>query len=146
VKEAEKLEASCKPSASKMSAIKEKEEEEMEEKIPWKDVWNAMKRSGWGWRGSSGLMTDYYYIKPRCKIKDGEEGQDYFVCVEDVQKYARDTYNWGTVSHDVLMKTIEKYEMLPPFGDGTTVSVVYVSLLLIILSLLYSQNSINYRM
>jgi hypothetical protein len=81
VKEAEKLEESFKSSASNMSAIKEKEEEEI---VPT-----------------------------------------------------------ATVSRDMPMKTIEKNEVVPPLSDGTTVSVVYVSLL-IILSVLYSQNSIHY--
>ena len=62
-----------------------------EEETPWKEVWDAMKRSGWGWRGGSGLMTDYYYIKPGCKIKGGTVGHDYFINVKDVQTYARHT-------------------------------------------------------
>ena len=59
------------------------------DETPWKEVWDAMKRSGWGWRGGSGLMTDYYYIKPGCKIKGGIVGQDYFTSVKDAQTYAR---------------------------------------------------------
>ena len=33
--------------------------------VPWTDVWDAMKCSGWTWKGESGLMTDYYYISSR---------------------------------------------------------------------------------
>ena len=120
--------ANISSASKKLEAIKEKEEEEEEEEeqTPWKDVWDAMKRSGWGWRGGSGLMTDYYYIKPGCKIKDGVQGQDYFVCVVDVQQYARDIYKWGTVSHDVLMTTIEEYakysgEVVPPLSEGVKI-------------------------
>jgi hypothetical protein len=50
--------------------------------VPWKDVWAAMKRNGWTWKGGSGLMTDYY-IKPRCKVQGGKAGRDCFVRVED---------------------------------------------------------------
>ena len=51
--------------------------------VTWKDVWAAMKRNGWTWKGGSGLMTDYYYIKPRCKVQGGKAGRDCFVRVED---------------------------------------------------------------
>ena len=94
-----------------------------EEETPWKEVWDAMKRSGWGWRGGSGLMTDYYYIKPECKIKGGTVGQDYFISVKDVQTYARNIYKWGVVSHEKLMATIEEFakysgEVVPPQAEG----------------------------
>ena len=89
-----------------MSTIKEKEEKE--EETPWNEVWSAMKRFGWSWSGPTGLMTDYYYIKPGCKIKGGVEGHDYFICDEEVRQYARVTYKWGNVSYDALMKTIEE--------------------------------------
>ena len=61
---------------------------------PWKGVWEKMLRSGWTWRCGSGLMLDYYYIKPGSKIVGGVEGQDYFVRVEDVQKFAMRNYGW----------------------------------------------------
>ena len=94
-----------------------------EEETPWNEVWEAMKRSGWGWRGGSGLMTDYYYIKPGCKIKGGTVGHDYFINVKDVQTYARNIYKWGVVSHKKLMSTIEEYakysgEVVPPQAEG----------------------------
>ncbi len=50
--------------------------------VPWKDVWAAMKWNGWTWKGGSGLMTGYYYIKPRCKVQGGKAGREYFVRVE----------------------------------------------------------------
>ena len=64
---------------------------------PWKGVWEKMLRSGWTWRCGSGLMLDYYYIKPGSKIGGGVEGQDYFVRVEDVQKFAVRNYGWRGV-------------------------------------------------
>ncbi len=62
--------------------------------VPWKDVWAAMKRSGWSWKGGSGIMTDYYYIKPKCRVKGGLSGRDYFVRVKDAMEFARDCYGW----------------------------------------------------
>eukprot|EP01082_Thalassiosira_pseudonana_P006795 g14998.t1 g14998 contig21:322255-325611(+) len=61
---------------------------------PWKSVWQKLRKSGWSWKGGSGLMTDYYYIKPGCKVKNGVKGVDYFVKVEDVQAYAKKNYGW----------------------------------------------------
>ena len=39
-------------------------------------------------------MTDYYYIKPKCKVQGGQSGRDYFVRVEDAINFARDCYGW----------------------------------------------------
>ena len=39
-------------------------------------------------------MTDYYYIKPNCKVSGGVKGADYFERVEDVQKFAKRNYGW----------------------------------------------------
>ncbi len=64
------------------------------EAVPWRDVWAAMKRSGWSWKGGSGIMTDYYYIKPKCRVQGGVSGWDYFVCVEDAMEFVRDCYGW----------------------------------------------------
>jgi hypothetical protein len=64
------------------------------EAVPWRDVWAAMKRSGWSWKGWSSIMTDYYYIKPKCRVQSGLSGWDYFVCVEDAMEFARDCNNW----------------------------------------------------
>ena len=61
---------------------------------PWREVWTKMLRSGWTWRTGTGLMLDYFYIKPDCKVGGGVEGQDYFVRLEDVQKFAARNYGW----------------------------------------------------
>ncbi|KAL3826299.1 hypothetical protein ACHAXA_004617 [Cyclostephanos tholiformis] len=53
-----------------------------------------MRRSGWTWKTGTGLMTDYYYIKPGCKVKDGVKGRDFFVSVEDVRRFATRNYGW----------------------------------------------------
>jgi hypothetical protein len=46
---------------------------------PWSTLWKTLRKShGWKWQNGSGLMTDYYYIKPGKKIKGGMEGVDYF--------------------------------------------------------------------
>jgi hypothetical protein len=52
--------------------------------VPWTDVWDAMKCSGWTWKGGSGLMTDYYHIKPKCRIQGDLSGRDY-LCVSSGQ-------------------------------------------------------------
>eukprot|EP00956_Cyclotella_meneghiniana_P035386 scaffold114357_cov81-Cyclotella_meneghiniana.AAC.2 len=61
---------------------------------PWSTVWKILRSNGWNWRAGSGLMTDYYYIKPGKKIKGGIEKTDYFVKVEDVQDFCRKEYGW----------------------------------------------------
>ncbi|KAL7458073.1 hypothetical protein ACHAWC_011099 [Mediolabrus comicus] len=61
----------------------------------WSDVWKKMRKAGWNWKVGSGLMTDYYYIKPGCRVSDGEEGKDYFVAVEDVKCFAERNYGWS---------------------------------------------------
>ena len=73
-------------------------------------------------------MTDYYYIKPGCKIKGGTVGQDYFTSVKDAQTYARNIYKWGIVPHEKLMATIEEYakysgEVVPPQAKKVSHSV-----------------------
>jgi len=124
----DKIMSASKSKASSMAPVAEIVAEKKEEETPWKEVWDAMKRSGWGWRGGSGLMTDYYYIKPECKIKGGTVGQDYFISVKDVQTYARNIYKWGVVSHEKLMATIEEYakysgEVVPPQAEGQEIKV-----------------------
>ncbi|KAL3826298.1 hypothetical protein ACHAXA_004616 [Cyclostephanos tholiformis] len=101
-----------------------------EEAVPsWKDVWSAMKRHGWTWKGGSGLMTDYYYIKPKCKVQGGLPGRDYFVRVEDAMEFARDCYGWhqgassSTISREELFSRIEDHarhcgESVPPLLLG----------------------------
>ena len=69
---------------------------------PWTAVWKTMRKAGWTWKGGSGLMMGYYYIKPGCNVKDGVEGEDYFVSEEDVQRFAERNYGWncGVTSDD----------------------------------------------
>eukprot|EP00957_Ditylum_brightwellii_P099346 7567782-Ditylum_brightwellii.AAC.1 len=43
----------------------------------------------------SGLMTDYYYIKPDKDVKTGSAGTDYFTSKEDVMEFAATFYNWS---------------------------------------------------
>ncbi|KAL3776119.1 hypothetical protein ACHAW5_003261 [Stephanodiscus triporus] len=100
------------------------------EAVTWKDVWAAMRRSGWSWKGGSGLMTDYYYIKPKCRVHGGAPGRDYFVRVEDVMEFARDVYGWheaSSSSREELFARIEDHarhcgERVPPLlgADGET--------------------------
>ncbi|KAL9185717.1 hypothetical protein ACHAXT_003494 [Thalassiosira profunda] len=61
---------------------------------PWKQAWERLRKSGWSWRAGSGLMMDYYYIKPGCGTKNGAEGMDYFCKLEDVQKFCKRNYGW----------------------------------------------------
>jgi len=61
----------------------------------WSDVWKTMRKAGWAWKVGTGLMTDYYYIKPGCNVRDGEEGKEYFVSVEDVKSFAERNYGWN---------------------------------------------------
>jgi hypothetical protein len=71
----------------------------VEEAVPWRGVWTAMKRSGWSWKGGSGIMTYYYYIKPKCRVQGGLSGRDYFVRVKDAMEFARDCYGWHNNSY-----------------------------------------------
>jgi hypothetical protein len=99
------------------------------EAVTWKAVWAVMRRSGWSWKGGSGLMTDYYYIKPKCKVQGGAPGRDYFVRVEDVMEFARDVYGWhqassssSSLSREEIFSRIEDHarhcgERVPPLLD-----------------------------
>lgn len=100
--------------------------------IPWKDVWATMKRCGWSWKGGSGLMTDYYYIKPKCKITGGVSGIDYFVTVGDTMEFARRTYGWDangmtSCTREELFSIIEEHakyagEVVPPLTAEMTLN------------------------
>ena len=59
----------------------------------WSDAWKKMLKSGWSWKAGSGL-TDYYFIKPGCKIKGGIKDQDYFESESDAKAYATKNYGW----------------------------------------------------
>jgi len=59
----------------------------------WSDAWKKMRDSGWTWKAGSGL-TDYYFIKPGCKIKGGIKDQDYFESESDAKAYATKNYGW----------------------------------------------------
>ena len=60
----------------------------------WSSAWKKMRSSGWTWKAGTGLMTDYYYVKPGRKVKTGSEGDDYFTCERDVRRYAARNYGW----------------------------------------------------
>jgi hypothetical protein len=84
------------------------------EAVPWRDVWAAMKRSGWSWKGGSGIMTGYYYIKPKCRVQGGLSGRDYFVRIEDTMEFARNCYGWhnnapSPTSRGELLSRIEDH-------------------------------------
>ena len=107
------------------TVINQHQDEEEVDIIEWKDMWTRMKRHGWGWHGASGLMTDYYYIKPKCKIKGGIEGVHYFTRIEDTKQFARHYFGWNdniAVSmsvRDEIYTRIEEYgkysgERVPP--------------------------------
>ncbi len=95
-----------------------------QEAVPWRDVWAAMKRSGWSWKGGSIIMTDYYYIKPKCRVQGGLSGQDYFVHAEDAMEFVRDCYGWHKnaplpTSHGELLSRTKDHarhcgERVPP--------------------------------
>ena len=94
------------------------------EAVPWRDMWATMKRSGWSWKGGSGIMTNYYYIKPKCRVQGGLSGQDNFVRIEDGMEFARDCYGWhknapSPTSRGELLSRIEDHarhcgERVPP--------------------------------
>jgi len=77
------------------------EGQEIKANEPWSDAWKKMRDSGWRWKEGSGLMMDYFYIKPGCKIKGSVEGQDYFTSLEDVQKFASRNYGWVGDEEDI---------------------------------------------
>ncbi|KAL3782261.1 hypothetical protein HJC23_013228 [Cyclotella cryptica] len=61
---------------------------------PWKSVWKTLRSSGWTWRGGSGLMMDYFYVRPGKRIKGGKLGVDYFTSEEDVKAFCKREYGW----------------------------------------------------
>ena len=87
------------------------------EAVTWKDVWAVMRRSGWSWKGGSGLMTDYYYIKPKCKVQGGAPGRDYFVRVEDVMEFAREVYGWHEASSSSSSSSLSREEVFSRIED-----------------------------
>ncbi|EJK57593.1 hypothetical protein THAOC_22348, partial [Thalassiosira oceanica] len=66
--------------------------------MSWKEAWSAMRSSGWTWKAGSGLMTDYYYIRPGRKVSTGTAGLDYFTSESDVIDYASRAFGFGTGS------------------------------------------------
>jgi hypothetical protein len=83
------------------------------EAVPWRDVWAAMKHSGWSWKGGSSIMTNYYYIKPKCRVQGGLSGRDYFVRIEDAMEFARDCYGW----HENAPSPMSRGELLSRIKD-----------------------------
>jgi len=61
----------------------------------WEILWDKLRYSGWTCKMGSGLMTDYYYIKPDKDVKTGSAGTDYFTSKEDVMEFAATFYNWS---------------------------------------------------
>ncbi len=121
------------PTTTKSIKDKAPEKDTAKEIIPWKDVWAAMKRCGWTWKGGSGLMTDYYYIKPKCKVQGGVPGVDYFVSVGDTMEFARRTYGWdenvisSSCVREQFFSLIEEHakyagEVVPPLTAEMTLS------------------------
>ena len=85
--------------------------------IEWKDMWTRMKRHGWGWHGASGLMTDYYYIKPKCKIKGGIEGVHYYTSIEDTKQFARHNFGWNDNIAVSMSVRDEVYARIEEYGN-----------------------------
>ena len=61
---------------------------------PWGGAWESMRLSGWTWKLGTGLMTDYYHIKPGRTVKTGTVGRDYFVTEADARDFATRHYGW----------------------------------------------------
>lgn len=97
------------------------EGEQIHPEDPWHSVWKAMRKAGWTWKGGTGLMIGYYYIKPGCNVKDGEEGKDYFVSEEDVQRFAERNYGWnhGVSSDNFNSRGKGGKRSLPASSDGS---------------------------
>lgn len=118
------------PTTTKLVIEKEVEEDTPKEFVHWKDVWATMKRCGWTWKGGSGLMTDYYYIKPKCKVQGGVSGIDYFVSVGETMEFARRTYGYdpdgmASMTREQLFSRIEEHakyagEVVPPLTADET--------------------------
>ena len=92
------------------------EEEETEPTTPlakgfinWTDMWNNMEDQGWVWLPGSGLV-DWYYVHPNFAhrsrpdvLKEGKEGEDYFVNDESLMRYAKQHLGFrGTSASDTL--------------------------------------------
>ncbi len=62
----------------------------------WTEFWKNMLNEGWKWMNGDGLI-DWYYVHPnfahRSKsemVKEGKEGEDYFISEESVMRYAKE--------------------------------------------------------
>ena len=68
------------------------EETSMGKYDSWGEVWIKMKALGWTWKKGNGIINSYY-MKPNKTLED-VFGEDYLGDLDDVKKYAMDTYGW----------------------------------------------------
>ena len=73
----------------------------------WRSAWAKMLRSGWTWKEGSGLMMDYYYIKPGKRVKGGKPGVDYFVDRKSLEEYMKRWYGWHGEMNDEETESLE---------------------------------------
>lgn len=90
----------------------------------WIDVWAELKKNGWKWKKGTGLMTDYYYIKPGRSVKGGEAGVDYFVCRDDVHRYYDSAEYSQALTGDSLTGQQIELKSLKVSAESTSVSAV----------------------
>jgi hypothetical protein len=69
-----------------------------------------------GMKCQSGLMINYYYIKPKCKARRGLPCWDYFVCVKEARVLTRDCHGWH---QEALSSMILQEELFSRVRDHT---------------------------
>eukprot|EP00985_Skeletonema_marinoi_P019356 scaffold11069_cov93-Skeletonema_marinoi.AAC.2 len=62
----------------------------------WRDMWSNMKEQGWCYKVGSGSVSSWCIVHPRHShlnisdvMRTGKKGEDYFVSVEAVKRYAK---------------------------------------------------------
>ena len=75
---------------------------------PWSSAWKKMRKSGWTWKMGTGLMTDYFYVKPGKDCRTGAEGTDYFTSERDVRRFAARNYGWRGPGGGVPGSTLKR--------------------------------------
>mmetsp|Transcript_12357 Transcript_12357/g.24726 ORF Transcript_12357/g.24726 Transcript_12357/m.24726 type:complete len:550 (+) Transcript_12357:177-1826(+) len=67
----------------------------------WRDMWSNMKEQGWCYKVGSGSVCSWCIVHPRHShlnisdvMRTGKKGEDYFVSVEAVKRYAKQYLNY----------------------------------------------------
>lgn len=75
------------PSTGKESVTSRDSEGTIMEKLPWKHMWDSLKRRGWSCVKAPNPLHDWYYCRPGRTIKNGTLGTDYFKDTSEVMNF-----------------------------------------------------------